>query len=66
MEIASYTILAFGATNANAKAYRGWNIHSVAHATFKAIRTHGSLESASLARGKKFLTLDRARRLKYK
>jgi len=59
-------LLAFGVTNATAKAYGRRNKYSVVYATFKAIMTHKSLESVSLARGKKFLTLDRARRLEYK
>lgn len=59
-------LLAFGITNATAKAYGRRNIYSVVYATFKAIKTHKSLESVSLSRGKKFLSLDRARRLQLK
>jgi len=59
-------LLAFGVTNATAKAYGRRNIYSVVYATFKAIAGHQDLESVSLVRGKKFLNMDRARRLSFK
>lgn len=59
-------LLAFGVTNATAKAYGRRNIYSVVYAAFKAVATHTDLEGVSLSRGKKFLSLDRARRLQFK
>ena len=53
----------FGITNASAKAYGNRSPYNVVHATFKALLTHESLEEIALKRGKRIVSLDRARRL---
>lgn len=52
-----------GVTDATTKSHGNRNVFNVVYATFKALMTHESLEDIALKRGKKFLNLQRARRL---
>lgn len=54
----------FGITDCSAKSHGNRNPFNVVRATFKAIMTHESLEDIALKRGKRLLTLERAKRLK--
>jgi small subunit ribosomal protein S5 len=53
----------FGITNASAKAYGNRSPYNVVHAAFKALMMHESLEDIAMKRGKRLISLDRARRL---
>lgn len=52
-----------GITNVAAKAYGKRNLYNVVYATFKALLTHESIEDISLKRGKRLMSLDKAKRL---
>ncbi|KAL7472702.1 hypothetical protein ACHAXS_013683 [Conticribra weissflogii] len=52
-----------GITDASTKSHGNRNVYNVVYATFKALMTHESLEDIALKRGKKFVNLQRARRL---
>lgn len=53
----------FGITNCSAKTYGNRNLYSVVRATFKALKTHESIEDVALKRGKRLVSIDRARRM---
>jgi len=53
----------FGIADCSAKSYGNRNIYSVVRATFKALCTHQSMEDIAFKRGKRLLTLERAKRL---
>lgn len=52
-----------GITDATTKSHGNRNPYNVVYSTFKALMTHESLEDIAMKRGKKFLNLQRARRL---
>jgi len=52
-----------GITDCTSKSHGNRNVYNVVYATFKALMTHESLEEIAMKRGKKFLNLQRARRL---
>mmetsp|Transcript_66437 Transcript_66437/g.98485 ORF Transcript_66437/g.98485 Transcript_66437/m.98485 type:complete len:396 (-) Transcript_66437:446-1633(-) len=53
----------FGISDCSSKSYGNRNAFNVVRATFKALMTHESLEEMSMKRGKRIITLDRARKL---
>jgi small subunit ribosomal protein S5 len=53
----------FGIVNAVAKSHGNRNPYNVVRATFKALMTHESLEDIALKRGKRLVSVDRARRM---
>ena len=53
----------FGIVNGSAKAHGNRNPWNVVRATFKALMTHESIEDIALKRGKRILSIDRARRM---
>ena len=59
-------LLFFGITACSAKSHGNRNIYNVVYATFKAIMKHRSLEDIARARGKRFLGLDKAKRISLK
>lgn len=59
LEILKY----FGITDCSAKSHGNRNVFNVVYATFKAIMIHESLEDIALKRGKRLLSMERARRL---
>ena len=59
MEILKY----FGISDCTAKSHGNRNVHNVVRATFKALMTHESLEDIALKRGKRLISMERAKRL---
>lgn len=59
-------LLYFGITDCSAKSHGNRNIYNVVYATFKAIMKHRSIEEIARARGKRFLSLDKAKRIALK
>ena len=59
-------LLYFGISSCSAKSHGNRNIYNVVYATFKAIMTHKSIEEYARARGKRFLGLDKAKRISFK
>jgi len=59
-------LLYFGITDCSAKSHGNRNIYNVVYATFKAIMTHRSMEEYSRVRGKRFLGMDKAKRISLK
>lgn len=53
----------FGITNCVAKSHGNRNPYNVVRATFKALMTHESIEDIALKRGKRLLSIDRAKRM---
>lgn len=53
----------FGIADCSCKSHGNRNVYNVVRATFKAIMTHESLEEIALKRGKRLMTLERAKRL---
>lgn len=52
-----------GITCCTAKSHGNRNPYNVVRATFKALLTHESIEDVAMKRGRRFLNLDRAKRL---
>jgi len=59
LEILKY----FGISDCSAKSHGNRNIYNVVYATFKALMTHESLEDTAMKRGKRLITLERAKKL---
>lgn len=59
LEILKY----FGISDCSAKSHGNRNVYNVVYATFKAICTHESIEDIALKRGKRLVTVQRAKRL---
>lgn len=62
-ELVSTILLHFGVTHCNSKSHGNRNDFNVVYATFKALMTHESLEEIALKRGRRLISIDRARRL---
>lgn len=56
-------LLYFGITDCSAKSHGNRNIYNVVYATFKALMKHRSIEEIARSRGKRYLNLDRAKRI---
>jgi len=56
-------LIAFGVTDVSFKSHGNRNKYNIVYATFKALMTHETIQEIALRRGKKFVNLDRARRL---
>ena len=55
-----------GITRCTAKSHGNRNPYNVVQATFKALLTHESIEEIAMKRGRRYLNLDRAKRLQIK
>jgi small subunit ribosomal protein S5 len=53
----------FGISDCSCKTHGNRNVYNVVYATFKALMTHESLEEIALKRGKRLLSLERAKQL---
>mmetsp|Transcript_30431 Transcript_30431/g.69665 ORF Transcript_30431/g.69665 Transcript_30431/m.69665 type:complete len:415 (-) Transcript_30431:225-1469(-) len=62
-ETIKHILYYMGVTDACAKAHGNRNPYSVVRAAFKAIRTHRSISDICLARGKRYVSAERAKRL---
>mmetsp|Transcript_5429 Transcript_5429/g.6770 ORF Transcript_5429/g.6770 Transcript_5429/m.6770 type:complete len:402 (-) Transcript_5429:109-1314(-) len=55
----------FGVSDCSAKSHGNRNLYNIVYATFKALMTHQSVETIAMRRGRRYLNLDRARRLQF-
>ncbi len=62
-DLVSSILLHFGITHCNSKTHGNRNDYNVVYATFKALMTHESLEEIALKRGRRLISVERARRL---